>query len=331
MSALTVLFIGGTGIISSAAAVRALELGHELTVLNRGSSGSRPVPAGVEVLTGDVSDPATVRAAIGDRHFDVVVDFVAFTPEQVQADIDLFSGRVGQYVFISSASAYQKPVAALPIRESSPLRNPWWQYSRDKIACEDLLVGAYRETGFPATIIRPSHTYDRTSIPVTGGWTAIDRFRRGLEVVVPGDGTSLWTLTHHADFARAFVGLLGLPAAVGDVFHITSDEALPWNQIYTTLAAAAGVDDPKLVHVASESVAAVAPEWGPGLLGDKAHSVVFDNSKVKAFVPGWVATTPWSVGAREIVEWFDGDASRREVDPAAEAAFERLLAGARAF
>nr|BFF16415.1 hypothetical protein GCM10025699_77180 [Microbacterium flavescens] len=239
MSALTVLFIGGTGIISSAAAVRVRELGHDLTIINRGSSSIRPAPAGVEVLTGDVSDPASIRRAIGDRCFDVVVDFVAFTPDQVQADVDLFTGRVGQYVFISSASAYQKPVAALPIRESSPLRNPYWQYSRDKIACEDLLVGAYREHGFPVTIIRPSHTYDRTSIPVTGGWTAIDRMRRGVEVVVPGDGTSLWTLTHHADFARAFVGLLGLPAAVGDVFHITSDEALPWNQIYTTLAAAA--------------------------------------------------------------------------------------------
>jgi nucleoside-diphosphate-sugar epimerase len=331
MSALTVLFIGGTGIISSAAAVRALELGHDLTLLNRGSSSARPAPPGVEVLTGDVSDPGSIRRAIGDRRFDVVVDFVAFTPDQVQADIDLFTGRAGQYVFISSASAYQKPVAALPIRESSPLRNPFWQYSRDKIACEDLLVGAYREHGFPVTIVRPSHTYDRTSLPVTGGWTVVDRMRRGLEVVVPGDGTSLWTLTHHADFARAFVGLLGLPAAVGDVFHITSDEALPWNQIYTTLAAAAGVDDPRLVHVASESVAVVEPEWGPGLVGDKAHSVVFDNSKVKAFVPGWQATTPWVTGAREIVEWFDADASRREIDPAAETAFERLLAGARAF
>jgi nucleoside-diphosphate-sugar epimerase len=331
MSALTVLFIGGTGIISSAAAVRAVELGHELTVINRGSSTTRPVPDGVEVLTGDVADPGSIRRAIADRSFDVVVDFVAFTPEQVQADIDLFAGRTRQYVFISSASAYQKPVAALPIRESSPLRNPWWQYSRDKIACEDLLVGAYRETGFPVTIIRPSHTYDRTSIPATGGWTVVDRLRRGLPVVVPGDGTSLWTLTHHADFAKAFVGLLGLPAAVGDVFHITSDEALPWNQIYTTLAAAAGVDDPEFVHVASESVADVEPEWGPGILGDKAHSVVFDNSKVKAFVPGWSATIPWSTGAREIVEWYDADPARRVVDPSTESAFERLIAGAAAF
>jgi nucleoside-diphosphate-sugar epimerase len=331
MSALTVLFIGGTGIISSAATVRALELGHEVTVINRGSSTTRPVPAGVEVLTGDVSDPASLRAALGDRHFDVAVDFVAFTPEQVRSDIELFTGRVGQYVFISSASAYQKPVGALPIRESTPLRNPFWQYSRDKAACEDILVAAYRNEGFPATIIRPSHTYDRTSIPVTGGWTVIDRFRQGLPVVVPGDGTSLWTLTHHVDFANAFVGLLGLPAAVGEVFHITSDQALPWNEIYTTLSAAAGVDAPELVHVASESVAAVEPSWGPGILGDKAHSVVFDNTKVKAFVPGFVATIPWQVGAREIIDWYDADASRRVIDPKTTAAFERLIAGARAF
>jgi nucleoside-diphosphate-sugar epimerase len=330
MSALTVLFIGGTGIISSAAAERAVALGHEVTVINRGSSTKRPVPAGVEVLTGDVSDPASLRSALGDRHFDVAVDFVAFTPDQVKADVELFTGRVGQYVFISSASAYQKPVGALPIRESTPLRNPFWQYSRDKAASEDVLVAAYRNDGFPATIVRPSHTYDRTSIPVTGGWTVIDRMRQGLEVVVPGDGTSLWTLTHHVDFAKAFVGLLGLPAAVGEVFHITSDEALPWDQIYTTLAAAAGVDEPKLVHVASETVARVEPDWAPGILGDKAHSVVFDNTKVKAFVPGFVATIPWQVGAREIVEWYDGDASRRVVEPATNAAFERLITGSKA-
>jgi nucleoside-diphosphate-sugar epimerase len=331
MSALTVLFIGGTGIISSAAAVRARDLGHEVTLVNRGSSTIRPVPEGVEVLTGDVSVPGSIAGAIGDRRFDVVVDFVAFTPEQVQRDIDLFEGRTGQYVFISSASAYQKPVGALPIRESTPLRNPFWQYSRDKAACEDLLVAAYRERGFPATIIRPSHTYDRASLPVTGGWTVIDRMRRGLPVVVPGDGTSLWTLTHHVDFARAFVGLLGLPAAVGDVFHITSDEALPWNRIYLDLAEAAGVPDPELVHVASESVALVAPSWGPGILGDKAHSVVFDNAKVKAFVPGWVAEIPFWVGAREMVAWHDENVDARREDPEAEAAFDRLIAGARAF
>lgn len=331
MSALKVLFIGGTGVISSAAVLRALEVGHEVTVLNRGSSSTRPVPAGVEILIGDAHDADSLHRALGDRTFDVVADFVAFTPEQVSSGIEFFTGRTGQYVFISSASAYQKPVAALPIRESTPLRNPFWQYSRDKAAGEDLLVAAYRDHGFPATIVRPSHTYDRTLLPVTGGWTVIDRLRKGLEVIVPGDGTSLWTLTHHTDFAKAFVGLLGLPAAVGDVFHITSDEALPWNQIYTTLAAAAGVDDPKLIHVASETIAAVEPEWGPGLVGDKAHSVVFDNSKIKAFVPGYVATIPYAVGARETIDWFDADPARRVIDEHTNAVFERLLAGARGF
>ncbi|ROQ37316.1 nucleoside-diphosphate-sugar epimerase [Frondihabitans sp. PhB188] len=324
-----ILFIGGTGIISSAAAVRAQSLGHEVTLLNRGSSSIRPVPSGVEVVTGDVRDPASVRNAIGDRMFDVVVDFVAFTPEQVQGDIDLFSGRTGQYVFISSASAYAKPVPSLPIRESSPLRNPFWQYSRDKIACEDLLMKAYRDTGFPITIIRPSHTYDRTGLPVTGGWTVIDRMRRGLDVIVPGDGTSLWTLTHTDDFAKAFVGLLGLPSAVGETFQITSDEAMPWNEIYTTLARAAGVDDPSLVHVASETIALAEPEWGPGILGDKAHSVVFDNSKVKAFVPDYVATIPWVAGAAEILRWFDEDESRRVVDARTNEVFDRLVRAAR--
>ena len=325
-----VLFIGGTGTISAACVRAAIAAGHDVSVLNRGS-GRRPLPTEVREIVADVRDEAATRTALDGTSFDVVADFLSFTPDHVATALRLVEGRTGQYVFISSASAYQTPPGRMPVRESTPLRNPFWQYSRDKIACEDLLVGAYRESGFPVTIVRPSHTYDRTTIPVTGGWTVVDRMRRGLEVVVPGDGTSLWTLTHHADFARAFVGLLGLPAAVGDVVHITSDEALPWDQIYTSLAAAAGVDDPALVHVASESVAAVEPEWGPGLLGDKAHSVVFDNAKVKAFVPGWQATTSWATGAREIVEWYDADASRREVDPATEAAFERLLTGARAF
>jgi nucleoside-diphosphate-sugar epimerase len=231
-------------------------------------------------------------------------------------------------VFISSASAYQKPPARLPILESTPLHNPFWQYSRDKIACEDLLVRAYRETGFPATIVRPSHTYDRTAVPTMAGWTDIDRMRRGLPVVVHGDGTSLWTLTHHLDFAGAFVGLLGRPQAYGDSFTITSDNWLTWNQIYTALAQAAGVDRPQLVHVTSEAIAAAHPDLGPGLLGDKAHSVIFDNSKVKALVPGWQATIPWAVGAREIVDWYDADDARRTVDPTLDALWDKLAAQA---
>jgi len=218
-TALRVLFIGGTGVISAAAAQRAVAVGHRLTILNRGSETLRPAPEGTEVLKADIRDTASVRAALGNRMFDVVVDFVAFTADHVALDIDLFTGRTGQYVFISSASAYQKPPARLPILESTPLRNPFWKYSRDKIACEDLLVKTYRQDGFPVTIIRPSHTYDRTSIALTGGWTDIARLRAGKPVVVHGDGTSLWTLTHSSDFAKALVGLFGLPQARGQLHH----------------------------------------------------------------------------------------------------------------
>jgi nucleoside-diphosphate-sugar epimerase len=227
MTALKVLFIGGSGQISSACSQRAVELGIDLYVLNRGRTSIRPLPAQAHLLEADIRDPSSARAAIGEHEFDAVVDFVAFTPEHVQADIDLFAGRTGQFVFISSASAYQKPVGRLPIVESTPLRNPIWPYSQAKIACEELLVRAYREDGFPATIVRPSHTYDRANLPFEGGWTVVERMRRGKEVVVHGDGTSLWTLTHHVDFAKAFVGLLGHPQAIGESFHITSDEVLP--------------------------------------------------------------------------------------------------------
>ena len=296
----TLLFIGGTGKISSACTERAVAQGYDTTILNRGTTSSRGVPRAAHTVCADIRDADSVRTVLGARTFDVVVDFVAFTPAHVQADVELFSGRTGQYVFISSASAYQTPPARLPIVESTPLRNPFSQYSRDKIACEELLVAAYRSDGFPATIVRPSHTYDRTSVPLSGGWTDIDRMRRGRDVVVHGDGTSLWTLTHHTDFAKAFVGLLGHPQAIGDSFHITSDEVLTWNQVYETMAAAAGVT-PRLVHVASETIAEADAELGTSLLGDRAHSVIFDNSKVKSLVPDYVATTPFARGAHEIM------------------------------
>jgi nucleoside-diphosphate-sugar epimerase len=323
--ALKVLFIGGTGIISSACSRRAVDVGIDLTVLNRGTTTSRALPAGVRVVQGDIRDPASVRAAMGTESFDVVADFIAFTPEHVQTDIDLFAGRTAQYVFISSASAYQKPVGRLPIVESTPLRNPHWQYSRDKIACEDLLVAAYRSDGFPATIVRPSHTYDETLIPLMGGWTDIDRMRRGLPVVVQGDGTSLWVMTHHDDFAKAFVGLLGHPQAIGDSFQITSDEWLTWNQIYHLIAGAAGVE-PVLLHIASESIADIDAELGASLLGDRAHSVIFDNTKVKSLVPDYVAAIPFAEGARQIVDWYDGDPARQVIDPNLNAIFDKLVA-----
>lgn len=325
MASLRVLFIGGSGVISSASTRLAVERGVDLTVLNRGVSTVRPVPDGVGVLHADIRDRESVREVLGSREFDAVVDFVAFTPDQVRADIDLFTGRTGQYVFISSASAYQTPPERVPVTESTPLRNPFWQYSRDKIACEDLLVSAYREHGFPATIVRPSHTYDRTAVPLEGGWTVVERMRQGKEVVVHGDGTSLWTLTHHADFARGFVPLLGHPRTLGEAFHITSDDVLTWDQVVRALGRAAGVE-PRIVHVPSDAIAAVDPDWGAGLLGDKTHSMVFDNAKLRSVVPDFVATIPFEQGAREIVDWFDADPARRQVDVRIDGILDGLVA-----
>ena len=330
MAATRTLFIGGTGVISSACVERALAAGHEVTVINRGSSTVRPLPAEVEVLHADIRDPESVHAVLGERSFDVAAEFLAFTPEHIRTDLGLFEGRVGHYVFISSASAYQTPPQRMPITESTPLRNPFWQYSRDKIACEDLLIEAYRERGFPVTIVRPSHTYDRTMIPTSGAWTDLDRMRRGAPVIVHGDGTSLWTITHNTDFAIAFVGLLGRPEALGESFHITSDEAPTWNQIYCYLAEGLGVEA-DLVHVSSESIAAAVPSLGPGLVGDKAHSMVFDNSKVKALVPEYQARVPFAKGAGEIVDWFLADPARQRVDRDLDAAFDHLADHARAF
>lgn len=325
MTALKVLFIGGSGIISAAAARRAVEVGVELTVLNRGRSSSlRPLPEEVQVLTADVHDATAAREVLGDAEFDAVVDFVAFVPEHIHADIDLFRDRTRQFVFISSASAYQTPPSALPIRESTPLKNPYWAYSRNKIACETVLMDAYRSDGFGVTIVRPSHTYDATLVPFDGGWTVVERMRAGKGVVVPGDGTSLWTITHSADFAVGFVGLLGRPEAIGHSFHITADDPLAWNTIYTEIGHAAGVE-PDLVHVPSDAIDAVDPEWGAGLLGDKAHSMVFDNANIKSLVPEFVVRIPFSAGAREIVDWHDAHADRKTVDEAMDATMDKLV------
>jgi nucleoside-diphosphate-sugar epimerase len=296
-----------------------------VTVLNRGSS-RRPLPDAVRELVADVRDADAVRDAVGDTSFDVVADFLAFTPEHVQQDLDLFEGSTGQYVFISSASAYEKPPRRLPVTESTPLRNPFWQYSRDKIACEDLLVAAHRERGLPVTIIRPSHTYDERMIPTLGGWTDIARMRAGRPVVIHGDGTSLWTITHADDFAVAFAGLLGNPEAIGDAFTITGSHAPSWNQIYGWLADAAGVRHPEFVHVSSDAIAAFAPDLGPGLIGDKAHSMVFDNSKVTALVPEFRTTITFDEGARRIVEHYDAHPVEQRVDEAGDELFDRIAA-----
>ena len=322
------LFIGGSGIISSACSRVAVEAGIDLFVLNRGQTTTRPLPPGVTRLRADAGEPQSVLKELKDLDFDAVVNWVVFTPDQVRRDIELYGGRTRQYVFISSASAYQTPPARIPVTESTPLRNPFWQYSRDKIACEDVLVAAYREDGFPATIIRPSHTYDRTSVPFDGGWTVLGRMRAGKPVVVHGDATSLWTLTHHEDFARAFVPLLGHPRTLGEAFHITSHDALTWDQITHALAAALGVTA-RIVHVPSDEIAAADPVWGAGLLGDKSHSMVFDNAKVRGVVPGWRAVIPFERGACEIADWYLADPARQVTDARLDAVMDKL-AGSRA-
>ncbi len=319
-----VLFIGGTGIISSACVAVAAARGIEVVLLNRGHA-TRPIPDRVSVLQGDIRDQAAVATLVQDMTFDVVVNFVAFTPQHVETDLALFRGRTKQYIFISSASAYQTPPVQWPTTESTPLRNPYWAYSRDKIACEDRLTRAYREDGFPVTIVRPSHTYDQTSLPLDGKYTVLHRMRAGKPVIVHGDGTSLWTLTHHRDFAKGFVGLLGNPHAVGEAVHITSDEVLTWNQIVDIIADAAGVTAQK-VHLPSERIAAFDADWGAGLLGDKAHSMVFDNTKIKRLVPDYVATIPFHQGAAEIIAWYDAHPAAQQVDAALDEVMDTMIA-----
>lgn len=303
-----VLFIGGTGLISEAVSRLAVERGIDLYLVNRGNRNLL-FPEGAQLIRGDVREPQSLAATLGDAHFDAVVDWIAFTPDHIQTDLALFRGRTDQFIFISSASAYQKPVRDYLITEATPLANPYWQYSRDKIACEELLLHEYRQNGFPVTIVRPSHTYGNTGIPAGVDcwhkpWTLIDRIRNGKKVIIHGDGTSLWVMTHNTDFAKGFVGLLGNQRAIGHAFQITSDEALSWNQIYEAIGHAAGAKV-KAVHIPSDFLAAVLPDAEGGLIGDKAQSVVFDNSKLKRIVPGYTATVPFREGVKRTVAWFE--------------------------
>ena len=320
-----ILFVGGTGIISSACSPLVVENGNNLFLLNRGES-TRPVPSGAEVIRADIRrDPSALELAVRQHHIDVVVEWIAFVPEDIQRDIEACVGQVAQYVFISSASAYQKPIKDLPITEETPLENPFWEYSRNKIACEKLLLRAYREQGLPVTIVRPSHTYDQTLLPFHGGWTIVDRMRRGTPVIVHGDGTSLWVLTHHRDFAVGFVGLLGNTAAIGEAFQITSDELLTWNAIFAQVAEVAGAEL-KAVHIPSDAIAKYDERWGASLLGDKAHSVIFDNSKIRRLVPGFNPQIPFSKGSREIVAWYDANPQFRVVDEETNRMHDRIIA-----
>ncbi|HYO87641.1 MAG TPA: SDR family oxidoreductase [Candidatus Limnocylindrales bacterium] len=318
-----VLFIGGTGDISTSASKLALERGIELFLLNRGKTQA-DLP-GATWLQADIHDPEQVRQAIKGLHFDSVVNWVAYVPEDVERDIELFRGLTHQYVFISSASAYQKPPVSPVITESTPLHNPFWRYSRNKAVCEARLMAAYDAEVFPVTIVRPSHTYAKRIPAIMGGpYAMAERLLNGWPVLVHGDGTSLWTLTHSEDFAIGFVGLLGHPQSIGHAIHITSDELLTWNQIHETVAQALNVE-PHIVHIPSDFIARVNPEVGPGLLGDKAHSVTFDNTKIKRLVPEYKAVIPFHQGIRKVLAWFDEDAQRKVVDPAAHEAVDAIL------
>lgn len=325
-----VLFIGGTGLISSACSELALERGLDLFILNRSWSGKYPVPESAHLLVGDVhGDEVSLAGLLVGLEFDAVVDWIAFTPQDIERDLRLFGGRTGQFVFISSASAYQKPPAHFIITEKTPLENPFWEYSRNKIACETRLMQAYREQGFPVTIVRPSLTYGPSQIPLcVGSWqhpyTVIDRMKRGKPVIIPGDGTSLWVLTWNGDFAKGFLGLLGNPEAIGEAYHITSDEVLTWNQIYREVGQALGVDL-QIVHLPSDLIAAYDTEALGSLTGDKANSVVFDNRKIKALVPDFRCTVRWSEGLRRALAWFEADASRQSIDDRLNTTWDGIL------
>ncbi|OGO29847.1 MAG: NAD-dependent dehydratase [Chloroflexi bacterium RBG_16_54_18] len=320
-----VLFIGGTGFISSAVSRLAVELGYELYLLNRGRRGA--VPPGSQAITADIHQPGQLQSALQDMRFDVVVDWIAYTPQDIERDLELFSGRIGQFIFISSASAYQKPPCHYLVTESTPLSNPFWDYSRNKIACEVRLMQAYGGAGFPVTIVRPSLTYDPNFPIAIGGWgcyTLADRLNKGLPIIVHGDGTSLWVVTHAEDFSRGFLGLFGNADALGQAFHITSDEVLTWNQVYQTIAEALGVEA-DIVHIPTDFITRVAPRLTGTLLGDKAWSTVFDNSKVKGFVPGFQPLIPFREGILRTLAWFEADEKRRRVDGAVNQEMEMIL------
>ena len=303
------LFIGGTGTISMAI-TRSLAKneGWHLTLLNRGNRKA-DIPDGVDVINVDINDEAAAAKVLDGKSFDTVCDFIGFVPSQLERDYRLFKGKVKQFMYISSASAYGKPVADYRITEGTALANPYWEYSRNKIACEDFLMKKYREEGFPVTIIRPSHTYDERSIPMgvhgsKGSFQVIKRMMEGKPVIVHGDGTSLWTMTFNEDFAKGFIGLMGNPHAIGEAFQITNDESLTWNQIFKTIADALNVEY-KPYYVSSYFLAKVGRKYDleGGLIGDKANSVVFDNTKLKKAVPGFAPSIRFEEGVRRCLDY----------------------------
>lgn len=325
-----VLMIGGTGTISMAITRQLCALGEEVWLLNRGNRSSN-VPENAHIIVADISQEEDVLAKLGDMTFDVVCEFIGFVPSQVERDYRLFAGRTKQYMYISSASAYQKPVADYKITESTPLANPYWQYSRNKIACEEFLMKMYRENGFPVTIIRPSHTYDERSMPAgahgdKGSWQIIKRMLEGKPILVHGDGTTLWTMTHNSDFAKGFIGLMGNIHAIGDCFHISSDESVTWNQIYQTIANHLGVTY-KPCYVSTQFLCDTSTyDYTGGLLGDKSNTVVFDNSKLKRAVPGFTATVRFDQGSKLVLDYILSHPECQVEDPEFDAYCDRVVA-----
>ena len=316
-----ILFIGGTGVISTSVSQLCIEKGFELYLLNRGKS-SRQAPGGAKIITGDINDVASVKKLLEGHKFDSVVDWIAFTEDDVKRDFELFKEKTGQFVFISSASIYN-PKRSMPITENTPVENPFWKYSQAKIACENYLMKVYKEENFPVTIVRPSHTYDKTKVPIRIEYLPLHRMKTGKPVIIHDDGNSLWTLTHTKDFAKGFIGILGNPKTIGEVYQITSDETLTWNQIAQTLADKMGCEL-KIAHLPSEFIAKYDEEWGAGLFGDKANDAVFDNSKIKSLVPDFKATIPFSKGAEEIAGWYS-DPKNQIVDYELDKLMDKMI------
>ena len=319
-----VLFIGGTGNISTSVSKLCVERGIDLYLLNRGTRSVK-IP-GTKVISGDITSSETA-AALKNHNWDSVVNWIAFHPDDIERDINLFRKKTKQYIFISSASVYQKPPSHPVITESTPLYNPVWDYSQNKIACEERLNKAYREEDFPITIVRPSLTFDTVIPLIMGGWTEytiIDRMKKGGEVIVHGDGTSLWVITHAEDFAKGFVGLIGHQQAIGHPFHITSDEILTWDQIYEAVAEAAGVKA-NIIHIPSDFIVKIDSSLAGSLLGDKSYSVVFDNTKIKTFVPDFKCVIPFSEGIKKTLAWFEADPKRMIIKKESNEMIDRII------
>ena len=320
-----VLFIGGTGNISTYVSRLCIQKGIELYLLNRGTRDVN-IP-GVQIINGDISKPEQIIPLLKDHKWDAVVNWIAFNVNDIERDIDLFSNKTKQYIFISSASAYQKPPSHPVITESTPLYNPYWDYSQNKIACEERLNHEYQNKNFPVTIVRPSLTYDTVLPVIMGGWTEytiVDRIKKGKEIIVHGDGTSLWVVTHAEDFAKGFIGLIGHQQAIGHSFHITSDEVLTWDQMYNALADAVGIEA-NIVHISSDFIVKHEKSLLGSLLGDKSYSVIFDNTKIKTFVPDYIATIPFNQGIKRTLAWFEAESKRRIINEESNKMIDNIL------